>query len=158
MARDDASLAGIIMDQILAALNSDLSDSEDALPELIARRRARSLVNRVIEYTKAKLDQHSCPGISDICYDLKVNERTLQYSFKTVLELSPNAYLRCLRLNRVRSALMHPTSKAETVTRVAMQWHFLHLGRFSRDYRQVFDELPSVTLRRALGQSLPFRK
>jgi AraC family ethanolamine operon transcriptional activator len=35
-----------------------------------------------------------------------------------------------------------------TVTRVALDWGFEHLSQFARDYRGVYGETPSATLRR----------
>ncbi|MFP5456117.1 MAG: helix-turn-helix domain-containing protein, partial [Alphaproteobacteria bacterium] len=35
-----------------------------------------------------------------------------------------------------------------TVSELALEWGFTHLGRFSAEYRRRFQELPSETLRR----------
>ncbi len=143
-------LSDMIMEHILAALNSSRLVSTEKSSTLIARRRAKHIVNHVIDYIKAQLEQHVCPSISAICTDLQLSERTLQYSFGAILGVSPYTYLRYMRLNGVRLALMQPHSEHLTITRVANHWHFLHMGRFSKDYQQMFDELPSATLRRTL--------
>lgn len=143
-------LSDIIMEHILVALNSSRLINTEKNNTLTTRRRAKHTVNRVVDYIKAQLEQHVCPSISAICADLQLSERTLQYSFGTILDVSPYTYLRYMRLNGVRVALMQPDSDNITVTRMANHWHFLHMGRFSKDYQQMFDELPSATLRRAL--------
>ncbi|MDO6748634.1 AraC family transcriptional regulator [Gilvimarinus sp. 1_MG-2023] len=86
------------------------------------------------------------PSISDICTVVGVSERSLQYAFRSYVNMSPLAYLRSCRLSRVRSALRASDASSTTVTAVAMHFGFLHLGRFARDYKQVFGELPSLTL------------
>ncbi|MFT0546004.1 helix-turn-helix domain-containing protein [Allopusillimonas ginsengisoli] len=144
-------LGDIVLEEILATLNSSRLISSEKNINLIARRRAKHTVNRVVDYIKAQLEQHVCPSISAICADLQLSERTLQYSFGAILDVSPYAYLRCMRLNGVRAALMQADNKNITITRVASHWHFLHMGRFSKDYQQMFAELPSATLRRALA-------
>lgn len=143
-------LGDMIMEHILVALTSSQLTSTETSSTLIARRRAKQMVSRVIDYIKAQLEEQVCPSISVICADLQLSERTLQYSFGAILGVSPYTYLRYMRLNGVRLALMQPDSENLTITRVASHWHFLHMGRFSTEYRQMFDELPSVTLRRAL--------
>lgn len=143
-------LSDIIMENILVALYSSQLINTEKNKILTARRRAKYTVNRVIDYIKAQLEQHVCPRVSAICADLHLSERTLQYSFGTILDVSPHTYLRYIRLNGVRAALMQPDSNNLTITRVANHWHFLHMGRFSKDYQQMFGELPSATLRRAL--------
>ena len=57
-------------------------------------------------------------------------------------------YLRRARLVRVRQALLAARGD-ETVTHVALAWGFTHLGRFALEYRSLFGESPSETLRRA---------
>jgi len=58
-------------------------------------------------------------------------------------------YLKLLRLNRVRRGLSRTTSGHETVTSVAVRCGFVDLGRFAVEYRKLFGESPSETLRRA---------
>ena len=86
--------------------------------------------------------------VSDLCRAAGVSERTLEYAFKEIMGLTPVAYLIRLRLHRVRRALLAATQGSTTVSAVALDWGFWHLGDFSRAYRDCFGELPSDTLRR----------
>lgn len=150
LSQHETGMAATFMEQVLLALDSS-QINETTTPDIIARRRACELVNQAIDYVNSKLESHICPSIVDICTDLKISQRNLQYCFKKVLDISPNAYLYRLRLNRVRAQLLRPKDSDVTVTEVAFHWHFWHLGRFSSDYVQLFGELPSATLRRALN-------
>lgn len=88
----------------------------------------------------------TCPlSIAELCGQLGVSRRTVQYAFQHVLNLNPVAYLRAVRLNHVRRALR----AGESVTAAATKWGFLHLGNFAQDYRAMFGELPSETTRRS---------
>lgn len=60
--------------------------------------------------------------------------------------MSPVAYLRICRLNRVRTTLAASDPQETTITNVAMRFGFLHLGRFAGDYKRMFGETPSETL------------
>jgi AraC-like DNA-binding protein len=75
-----------------------------------------------------------------------VSGRRLQQGFREQLGSSPTAYLRVLRLERVREDLV---AGAGSVTEVAHRWGFAHLGRFADAYRERFGEPPSTTLRRS---------
>ena len=144
------SLEQFVMDQVLVALGSaSIPDSNNTLG-LAARRRSINVFSRAHEYIKASYENQSCPSIIDICHELKVSQRTLQYSFKMLLGLTPNSYLRILRLNWARKQLRNPASNETTITEVATRWGFWHLGKFSSDYMTMFGELPSTTLKRAL--------
>ena len=65
-----------------------------------------------------------------------------------MLGVSPLRYRRQAMLNRVRWALQSAPAH-EGVHDVASQWGFWHMGQFSRDYRQMFGEAPSVTRQHA---------
>ncbi len=101
-----------------------------------------SLVNSVQEQFQ---DPASCPlSIAELCVQLGVSRRTLQYAFQDALGLNPIAYLRAVRLNHVRRELR----LGESVTSAATKWGFWHLSGFAHDYRVMFGELPSATAKR----------
>jgi transcriptional regulator GlxA family with amidase domain len=78
-----------------------------------------------------------------------VSARALQKAFARSGELPPMTYLRHLRLHRVRAELAAAsrTASSAAVTAVAGRWGFVHLGRFAQQYRELFGEAPSQTLR-----------
>jgi AraC family ethanolamine operon transcriptional activator len=57
-------------------------------------------------------------------------------------------FLRNIRMEEVRAGLLQP-NESTSVSSEASHWGFLHFGRFSNEYRALFGELPSETLRRA---------
>lgn len=83
--------------------------------------------------------------VAQLCTDLGVSRRGLQASFQSVLGQSPAQFLRAVRLAGARRALRSGAS----VTEAAVLWGFWHFGHFAKDYRQMFGELPSQTLRQA---------
>jgi AraC-like DNA-binding protein len=88
--------------------------------------------------------------IATLSRRLAVSERTLRKAFAVTYGLSPCRHLRMLRLLQVRDALASsPGNKVVTVTETAAYFGFAELGRFSVEYRKVFGESPSATLRRA---------
>ncbi|MBN9426587.1 MAG: AraC family transcriptional regulator [Burkholderiales bacterium] len=61
-----------------------------------------------------------------------------------VAGVSPMQFLKNLRLERARAELQ---AGASSVAAVALRWGFVHLGRFSAEYRARFGESPSDTRR-----------
>jgi len=102
-------------------------------------------VKRAIDFIEAHLQQPL--AMADIARASGVPGRTLLEHFKNHRSISPMRYLREARLARVRKALMSPNTAA-TVTDIAMEWGFAHLGRFAVEYRRQFGESPSETYRR----------
>ena len=76
-----------------------------------------------------------------------VGRRTLQRQFRRFIGRAPMAFLRDLRLDEARQALLCP-SGGVTVTDVAGHCGFKHFGRFAAQDRKRFGEAPSATLRR----------
>lgn len=87
--------------------------------------------------------------VHDLCMALHVSERTLRYSFQEYFGMAPMTYLKIQRLNGVRCQLKASTANQVTVTNVAVQWGFWHMGQFAKDYKKMFGECPSETLRHA---------
>jgi AraC family ethanolamine operon transcriptional activator len=138
------------------------------LPEmahLLVRMIARALVSsRPPRLVKASLDQrrqliHKAEDyvahlvgqplrVGELCRDTGVSERTLRDAFYEVTGTSPLAYLKTRQLNRIYRVFHDADPTDTSVKQVAIANGFRHLGQFSRDYRQLFGELPSETLRR----------
>lgn len=151
MATDPSPLAQApaqhaFVSSLLGAIAAAADPGTDAMPAA-ATASARS---RVVEFAKAHiLAQRETPlTVADLCGELGVSRRTLQYCFQEVLGVSPVQYLRAVRLNGVRRELKRPRS-SERVGDVAARWGFWHLSQFSADYRRMFGELPSETRRAA---------
>jgi AraC family ethanolamine operon transcriptional activator len=75
-----------------------------------------------------------------------VSQRTLEYAFKQAMGLTPGKYLGVLRLNGAHHALSGAQRGEHTVTEIALNWGFTHMGRFSAYYSALFGETPSMTL------------
>ena len=84
----------------------------------------------------------------DIATELGVPLRTLQSHVRATRGTTPTAMLRDAQLRNARSLLSAADPQRETVTSIAMQSGFAHLGRFSTEYRRRFGESPAETLRR----------
>jgi AraC family transcriptional regulator, ethanolamine operon transcriptional activator len=85
-------------------------------------------------------------ALMDLCEAAGVSTRALEYGFRDFYGLGPMAYVRNLRLCRVRHDLLDPTRNEDSVSRAARRWSFTHMGQFSHDYRALFGEMPSKTL------------
>ena len=85
----------------------------------------------------------------ELCRRVGAGRRKLSYCFQDVLGTSPAKYLRAARLNGVRRELKASRNPALRVQDVASRWGFEHLSQFSQDYKRLFGELPSQTLRQS---------
>jgi AraC-like DNA-binding protein len=86
--------------------------------------------------------------LAEICAAIGASERTLRVSCMEHLGMGPIRYLWLRRMHLARRALILADATTSTVTRVATENGFWELGRFAVDYRTLFGESPSVSLRR----------
>lgn len=107
------------------------------------------LVRRARDRVLQRADEP--PRIVDLCRDLGVSRRWLQWSFNEVMGLGPRAWLQLVRLNGARRMLLRGAPGAKVADAIEA-FGFWHPSRFSRDYRRHFGELPSRTLQRALAR------
>jgi AraC family ethanolamine operon transcriptional activator len=129
---------------VLAGILAVTEEMDETSPKPPCESRLR-VVDRARTYMGAHIDLPIT--VADLCLELGVSRRTLQYSFQEVLGLNPVRFLRALRLNGVRRDLRSGRRSAESVQGVAAKWGFWHLGHFVTDYKRMFGELPSETLR-----------
>jgi AraC-like DNA-binding protein len=88
-------------------------------------------------------------SVAELCAAYEVPRRTLNRAFQTELGMGPATYLRRVRLNGARRALRQRSARSATVTDVALEFGFWHLGRFAEQYDKLFGESPHETLRLA---------
>ncbi len=92
---------------------------------------------------------HQPLTLTDLSDALGTSSRTLSYGFQEIFGMSPIAYLKTLRLHSVYRTLKAADTSSQTIESIANQFGFWSLGHFSRDYKQMFGELPSETYRRS---------
>ncbi len=86
--------------------------------------------------------------VPEICAALGVSKRLLRKCAHQQLNIAPARYLRLRRLQEAWRQLRTADPHSTTVLQVARQHGFRDASRFARDYRAVYGELPSATLRR----------
>ena len=136
-------LEAFVMTQVLLAVPHEHS-AQLATPTAPAQ---RTRVGAVVELIDAHPDQPLT--LVDMTRVAGVGARALQAGFRETVGMAPLAYLRKVRLDRVRAELTE-TAGDRSVTDVALRWGFAHLGRFAGQYRAQFGESPSETVRTAL--------
>jgi AraC family ethanolamine operon transcriptional activator len=114
------------------------------VPSTVARRRA---LRRGLDFIEGNLK--NTVSISDICNYAAASERTLEYAFREYCGVTPKTYLNARRLHAFREALREP--RATSVSGVAGEFGYWHMGKLAGDYRATFGELPSETLRGSAG-------
>lgn len=85
--------------------------------------------------------------LADLCAFTGVSARTLQRCFASYFQVSPTDYIKARRLNAARRDLVAADPSSHSITTIAMENGFSHLGRFSVYYREHFGESPSETLK-----------
>jgi len=128
---------------LLTHIDTLLQTQEPYLPKLTKGERiALQIRDRIYKRITKKVT------ISSLAEEFDISEQTLQNAFKSLFGITPNRFLRNLKLNHVRKMLVTASNDEETIVRIANQWGFTHMGHFSRYYTDLFGENPSLTLQR----------
>jgi len=102
------------------------------------------LVRTADEYMRMHF--HEAVRVADIAKAVGVGVRGLQAAFKKVTGRTPVDHLTAIRLESARVRLLARSEK-DSVSGVAWDCGFTHLGRFAALYRSTYHEAPSQTLR-----------
>ncbi|WP_299348879.1 helix-turn-helix domain-containing protein [uncultured Shimia sp.] len=116
-------------------------------PNLRARDRA---IRNCLEF----LEQSDLASVDmqQLCNQANVSKRTLQYAFREKFQITPYAFLRSLRLSRVRKLLKQAPNRHTAIGELAASQGIWHHGRFSQDYRLAYGETPLQTRQRHLAR------
>ena len=129
-------------DEILTVLTGLLSEQTPAIPKLTAgEKTALDIRDQIFGHMDGKID------IKSLARQHQISEQTMQSSFKSLFGFTPKRFLRLLKLNLVHQDLLENNPDETTVLRTAHKWGFMHMGRFSGYYTELFGENPSHTLK-----------
>lgn len=118
-----------------------LTDPSSSLRERQARRiQNRTILTQCIAYSDV-IERR--PSIGELCIAAHVSERRLRTAFYDVFDMPPHQYMRMRSLNQARERLI---SGERSVTQVALDLGFQHLGRFAGQYAALYGEHPRDTL------------
>jgi AraC-like DNA-binding protein len=131
----------ILMQALVACLNAN----DNHVPTSTHHRHLR-----VIQRFHAILEAN--PGqaiyVLEMAAAIGTSMRSLHVCCQEHLGMGPKASLILRRMNLARNALSTADPSMSNVTDVATQYGFWQFGRFAGEYKSLFGESPSVTLRR----------
>lgn len=119
-----------------AVLHAGTTDSRDAHP---------AALRRAVAFIEDNADRDITPA--QVASWAHVSVRSLQVAFRRHLDTTPMAFLREVRMARVRRELVEGDG-CVGVAEIATRWGFLHQGHFGQAYRRAYGETPGATLRR----------
>ncbi|MDY6946449.1 MAG: helix-turn-helix domain-containing protein [Pseudomonadota bacterium] len=105
--------------------------------------------SRVIARTLALIEANEGQPlfVDDLCRATQVSERTLRNIFHEFFGVGPMRLLKVRQLREIRSALLRADPARDTVTRIAARFGIWDFSLFARNYKALFGESPSRTLR-----------
>ena len=103
-------------------------------------------LNRAVEYICENLKN---PITRDQLADVSGRTiRTLSRAFEKEYGIGPMAFIKQRRLNSAYLDLLSAPPGTTSITQVALNYGFSHVGKFAIEYRKAFGESPSITLLR----------
>lgn len=141
-ARSGEAMA-VLIEELLSDIflrSSPPLTQERVLPAAWAR------VRMAEEIMRARSDEPL--SMAAVAREVGVGLRSLQLAFLEVRAMGPRDALLQMRLERARERLL-TAGPSDTVTSIALDCGFAHLGRFPAAYQTAFGELPTQTLARS---------
>lgn len=106
----------------------------------------RALMSRAEDYLRANLTDSF--DLNALAATVGTSARMLEYNFQQVYGTTPVAWFRSMKLNAAHADLSRTRDPGVRVSDIATRYGFMHLGRFSVEYRKLFGRSPRDTLRR----------
>ncbi len=136
--------SGIAPDRVETILLQELFERFE--PAISKEERKKFDIAKIRE----QLENSLCDPVSIdvIAREAGIGKRRLFIAFKERYGMSPKKYLQTLRLNAARKELLENTPQQTTVSDIALKYTFLHQGHFTSEYKKMFSETPSQTLKK----------
>lgn len=160
-ARSKAEAAGVaaeleetLLDTLSAAALAAMERARH-LPDFSRGRRAGSyeIAHRAARaFQKPELAPQN---VEEFCVALEATERKIRRSFKSFFGMGPAKLAKFHRLNRVRRMLVEGQPDNAKVMSVLSACDVTEFGRFAGEYKAIFGERPSDTLRRNFTNDSP---
>ena len=132
-------------EELAERLITTLAESKDPVYKPVMRRRDTALKTAIDFIVES---DSPVTSVQELCSIANVSERTLEYAFREHFGLSPKTFTLTHRLNNVRKMLICANHDVDRICEIAGHHGFFHMGQFTSDYKRLFGELPSVSLRR----------
>ena len=142
---DSATLAA--EEEIMAITSHALETSHRIQRKEIGRPRysRHRVLGKALELIEASADQPLL--LQDLCRATAVSERTLRNVFHEYFNVGPMRLLKVRQLHEIRAALLSAEYGEQTVADIAARFGVWDFSSFARNYRALYDEAPSRTLR-----------
>jgi len=133
-----STIIGLLVDAYLCAPTEPPLKTRARPPEEIVRRAEE----RFFEANGGPI------SLADLCAAAGVGQSALYRAFHSVCDEPPLAYFQKRRLTDARRALLKSPEHRGAVKQAAMSVGLTEMGRFSVEYRRLFGESPSATLKK----------
>jgi AraC-like DNA-binding protein len=139
-------LEQILLQSLIACLEID-----DVHEKTSTQGRHQKLMQRF--YAILRADPARPLYIAEVAAAVGTSIRALSAVSHEHLGMGPKRFLLLRRMHLVRQALIKANATVSTVTDIATEYGFWQFGRFAGEYKSLFGESPSLTLRRARSGS-----
>ena len=143
-----ASLEDYLLTSLLLGLEHNQSDKLDTRSPSSAPEHVRRLEDYLAAHASEPIDMVTLTGISGL------SGATIHRAFRKHRGYTPMQFLQDQRMRLARQRLLF-SAPTDSVSRIAMECGFFHLGRFAAEYRRRFNENPSQTFMRARSNPIP---
>ena len=128
----------ILMMAELIADSHKITQVSTYSPDLVLVRKAEELIDG---------ESAAVFSIQEIASKLNTNPRSIQIAFRKHRDYTPMQFLRERKLSKARKLLINHNSSSMSVKAAAIGAGIYDLNRFSKNYKEMFGELPSETLK-----------
>jgi AraC family ethanolamine operon transcriptional activator len=133
------------INELMLLLLSGLELSLDNRDQKVQRKRDFGL-KKAVDFINIHIEDNV--SIPYLCKYAGLSQRSLEYSFKEVYQISPKQYIKAIKLNTIKKELANNHDKL--ISDLAAKYGFWHMGQFAADFKNQFGKLPSETL--AIGK------